>query len=135
MNYTRRQQFLSEDGGETWKLLAGNNASVFSNMSAGAVDASITRFREADGTGYLLFTNPQGEPAGANARQDLGLWFSFDEGQSWKGPIQLVEGASAYSDIYQLDDETAIVIVETNSSNMRILRVPVTLLKQKALAL
>ncbi|MGX9521802.1 exo-alpha-sialidase [Vibrio mediterranei] len=135
VNYGPRQQFLSEDGGKTWAMLSGNNADVFPGISSGTVDASITRFEEADGSRYLLFTNPQGSPSGASNRQDLGLWFSFDEGNSWKGPIQLVEGASAYSDIYQLDAETAIVIVETNSSNMRILRVPVTLLKQKALAL
>ncbi|MGF1718894.1 exo-alpha-sialidase [Vibrio kyushuensis] len=135
VNYGPRQQFLSTDSGESWQLMEGNNATVFSGMSTGTVDASITRFEEADGSRYLLFTNPQGSPSGTNGRQELGLWFSFDEGLSWKGPIQLVEGASAYSDIYQLDSTSAIVIVETNSSNMRILRVPITLLKQKAMAL
>ncbi|EKL06782.1 vibrio cholerae sialidase, lectin insertion family protein, partial [Vibrio cholerae HC-50A2] len=30
-----------------------------------------------------------------------------------------------------LDSENAIVIVETDNSNMRILRMPITLLKQK----
>ncbi|MBF4322857.1 sialidase, partial [Vibrio anguillarum] len=86
---------------------------------------------QSDGSHFLLFTNPQGNPAGSNGRQNLGLWFSFDEGVTWKGPIQLVNGASAYSDIYQLDSENAIAIVETDNSNMRILRLPITLLKQK----
>lgn len=133
VDYGVRQQFLSKDGGETWDLLEGNNASLFTDISGGTVDASITRFTEADGTGYLLFTNPEGSPAGATggaARQNLGLWFSFDEGTSWKGPIQLIDGASAYSDIYQLDADTAIVIVETNGSDMRILRLPIPLMKQ-----
>lgn len=135
VNYGPRQQFLSDDGGETWTMLQGNNASVFPEISSGTVDASIARFEESNGSGYLLFTNPKGSPTGSSNRQDLGLWFSFDEGQSWKGPIQLVEGASAYSDIYQLDSDNAIVIVETDSSNMRILRLPIPLLKQKAQAL
>lgn len=131
VNYSPRQQFLSKDGGITWSLLEANNANVFSNISTGTVDASITRFEQSDGSHFLLFTNPQGNPAGTNGRQNLGLWFSFDEGVTWKGPIQLVNGASAYSDIYQLDSENAIVIVETDNSNMRILRLPITLLKQK----
>ncbi|EGQ7969438.1 sialidase [Vibrio cholerae] len=131
VNYSPRQQFLSKDGGITWSLLEANNANIFSNISTGTVDASITRFEQSDGSYFLLFTNPQGNPAGTNGRQNLGLWFSFDEGVTWKGPIQLVNGASAYSDIYQLDSENAIVIVETDNSNMRILRLPITLLKQK----
>lgn len=131
VNYSTRHQFISSDGGENWTMLQNDDASSFPQISGGTVDASLTRFVTGSGEKFLLFTNPMGEQAGANNREDLGLWFSFDEGSSWQGPVQLVEGKSAYSDIYQLDDDTALVVYEGDSSHVRVLRVPVTLLKEK----
>ncbi|CEO40974.1 exo-alpha-sialidase [Photobacterium kishitanii] len=130
INYGPRHQFISSDGGETWTMPEGNDSSLFNNISTSTVDASITRFTPATGESYLLFTNPMGSPAGSSGRSDLGLWFSFDEGTSWQGPIQLVNGSSAYSDIYQLDDNNAMVIVEDNGPKIRVLTIPVTLIKQ-----
>lgn len=128
-NYTTRHQFLSKDGGVSWKMLENQDISVFPNISSAAVDASITRFEEENGESYLIFTNPIGN-ADHNGRENLGLWFSFDEGDTWSDPIQLVVGGSAYSDIYQLDDKNAIVIFEDNSTSIRTLTVPVSNLKQ-----
>ncbi|KXF81571.1 exo-alpha-sialidase [Enterovibrio coralii] len=130
VNFGPRQQFISNDGGMTWEMPENYGHAQFPNMSTGKVDASITRFVEDDDTSYLLFTNPIGTLPGNSGRNNLGLWFSFDEGVTWKGPIQLVNAGSAYSDIYQLDDENAMVIVEDNGPEIRTLTVPVTKLKQ-----
>lgn len=130
VHYGPRHQFISEDGGMTWSMPDNYGMAQFENISTNTVDASITRFSEKDGTEYLLFINPIGSIPGNSGRSNLGLWFSFDEGTSWKGPVQLVNGGSAYSDIYQLDDENAMVIVEDNSAKIRTLTVPVTKLKQ-----
>ncbi|PKF50492.1 sialidase [Enterovibrio nigricans] len=130
VNYGPRHQFISKDGGMTWNMPENYGVSQFSNISNDAVDASITRFVEDDDTSYLLFTNPIGSIPGNTGRHNLGLWFSFDEGATWQGPVQLVNGGSAYSDIYQLDSENAMVIVEDNGPEIRTLTVPVTKLKQ-----
>lgn len=130
INYGPRHQFISKDGGMTWQMPENYGVTQFPNISKDAVDASITRFVEDDDTSYLLFTNPIGSTPGNTGRLNLGLWFSFDEGVSWKGPVQLVNGGSAYSDIYQLDSENAMVIVEDNGPKIRTLTVPVTKLKQ-----
>ena len=130
INYGPRHQFISKDGGITWKMPENYGISQFPNISSAAVDASITRFVEDDDTNYLLFVNPIGSIPGNAGRENLGLWFSFDEGISWKGPVQLVKGGSAYSDIYQLDSKNAMVIVEDNGPKIRTLTVPITKLKQ-----
>ncbi|HIF9056817.1 TPA: exo-alpha-sialidase [Photobacterium damselae] len=130
INYGPRHQFISHDGGMTWHMPENYGYQQFSNLSKNTVDASITRFTESDGSNYLLFTNPIGDLANNSGRENLGLWMSFDEGASWQGPIQLVNGGSAYSDIYQLDNENAMVIVEDNSRKIRVLTVPVTKIKQ-----
>ncbi len=130
INYGPRHQFISHDGGMTWHMPENYGYQQFSNLSKNTVDASITRFTESDGSNYLLFTNPIGDLANNSGRENLGLWMSFDEGASWQGPIQLVNGGSAYSDIYQLDNENAMVIVEDNSRKIRVLTVPITKIKQ-----
>lgn len=129
ITYGPRHQFLSNDGGITWQMPENYGTPQFSNISKNTVDASVTRFVEDDDTSYLLFINPIGSIPENSGRSNLGLWFSFDEGESWKGPIQLVNGGSAYSDIYQLDDDNAIVIVEDNGPKIRTLTVPITKLK------
>jgi len=130
INYGQRYQFVSHNGGETWSMLSGNGANVFPNISTGTVDASITRVEQTDGSSYLAFTNPIGDLTTHAGRSNLGLWLSFDEGQTWKGPLQLVSGGSAYSDIIQINDSQMLVIFEDNSSKIRTMRLPIQLLRQ-----
>ena len=133
VNYGARHQFISKDAGITWSMPENYGADQFLNMSIDTVDAAITRFSEQDDgneMSYLLFTNPIGSLPGNAGRNHLGLWFSFDEGASWQGPVQLVNGGSAYSDIYQLDNKNAMVILEDNAGKIRTLTVPVSKLKQ-----
>lgn len=130
VNYGPRYQFVSDNGGETWSMLSGNGANVFTNLSTGTVDASITRIEQTDGSSYLAFTNPIGDLTTHAGRTNLGLWLSFDEGQTWKGPLQLVSGGSAYSDIIQINDTQMLVIFEDNSSQIRTMRLPIHLLRQ-----
>ena len=111
VNYGPRYQFVSNNGGETWSMLNGNGANVFANISTGTVDAAITRIEQNDGSSYLAFTNPIGDLTTHAGRTNLGLWLSFDEGQTWKGPLQLVSGGSAYSDIIQINDSQMMVIL------------------------
>lgn len=130
VNYGPRYQFVSQNGGETWSMLTGNGANAFPNISTGTVDASITRIEQTNGTSYLAFTNPIGDLTTHAGRTNLGLWLSFDEGQTWKGPLQLVSGGSAYSDIIQINDSQALVIFEDNTSQIRTMRLPIHLLRQ-----
>ena len=130
INYGPRYQFVSNNGGETWSMLNGNGANVFANISTGTVDAAITRIEQNDGSSYLAFTNPIGDLTTHAGRTNLGLWLSFDEGQTWKGPLQLVSGGSAYSDIIQINDSQMLVIFEDNSSQIRTMRLPIHLLRQ-----
>lgn len=129
-NFGPRYQFVSNNGGETWSMLSGNGANVFPNISTGTVDAAITRIEQTDGSSYLAFTNPIGDLTTHAGRTNLGLWLSFDEGQTWKGPLQLVNGGSAYSDIIQINDSQMLVIFEDNSSQIRTMRLPIHLLRQ-----
>lgn len=128
VNYGPRYQFVSNNGGETWSMF--NGANVFPDMSTGTVDAAITRIEDPDGSSYLAFTNPIGDLITHAGRTNLGLWLSFDEGLSWKGPLQLVNGGSAYSDIIQINETQMLVIFEDNTSRIRTMRLPIHLLRQ-----
>lgn len=128
VNYGPRYQFVSNNGGETWTIF--NGANVFPDISTGTVDASITRIEHPDGSSYLAFTNPIGDLITHAGRTNLGLWLSFDEGLTWKGPLQLVNGGSAYSDIIQINESQMLVIFEDNSSRIRTMRLPIHLLRQ-----
>lgn len=127
--YTQRRQFLSSNGGESWTMLNDGGAAVFSDVSSGTVDASIVRFNASSSDSYLLFTNPMGDTNHAG-RYNLGLWMSFDEGDTWQGPLQLVDGGSAYSDIIQISPDTALIIFEDNSQYIRTMRLNIPALKQ-----
>jgi sialidase-1 len=119
VNYGPRYQFVSHNG-----------ANVFPSLSTGTVDASITRIEQTDGSSYLAFTNPIGDLSTHAGRTNLGLWLSLDEGQTWKGPLQLVNGGSAYSDIIQINDSQVLIIFEDNTSQIRTMRLPIHLLRQ-----
>ena len=100
-NYDRasrsRQVCVSEDGGLTWKDQRFDPA-----LTEPICQGAIRRCRWPDGTnsGVILFSNPDHQ----NARKNLTVRASFDEGQTWPAARVLHSGPSAYSDLTVLAD-------------------------------
>ena len=82
------------------------------------VDAALARYsakRDGHDRDRILFSAPQGEE-GLN-RNNLTLWTSYDEGQSFVDPTRLHRGFAAYSVIQRLSDGTIGVLVETTGNS------------------
>jgi hypothetical protein len=109
-----RKQSLSSDGGATW-------GTVFDgDISMTAVDAGLLRYsatRDSNDRDRILFSGPLGSPAGAgNNRTNIGVWTSYDEGQTFINPVQLDSGHGAYSALEKLNDGSIGLIWEATGS-------------------
>jgi len=93
-NYDRstksRQVALSDDGGLTWQSQGFDSALI-----EPICQASIRRYRWPgnDLPGVILFSNP----AHTDARQELTIRASYDDGATWTHARLLHKGGSAYS--------------------------------------
>ncbi|MCK4747128.1 MAG: exo-alpha-sialidase, partial [Bacteroidales bacterium] len=79
--------YISEDGGISWKV--HNSPKIFITT----VDAAMIRYsstKEGDPANRILFTAPMGAPVGTGSgRYNLGIWVSYDEGESFNNPTQI----------------------------------------------
>ena len=93
-NYDRSKRqrafCFSKDGGETWSKVQHH-----SDLEEPICQASLVRLpgRETGGTCRLLFSNP----ASAEARVNMTVKLSTDEGASWSVHRTLHTGPAAYS--------------------------------------
>jgi len=97
-NYDRSQRTRavceSRDGGMTWTGFRHDPALIEPICQASLIRAPVAGGRDA-----LLFSNP----ASRDARVNMTVRASFDEGQTWPIAIPVWEGPSAYSCLAPLD--------------------------------
>ena len=106
--------YISEDGGISWNV--HNSPQIFITT----VDAAMVRYsstKEGDPVNRILFTAPMGAPPGTGSgRSNLGIWVSYDEGESFDSPTQIAAGFSAYSAMDKLKDGSIGVLYEKEGS-------------------
>jgi hypothetical protein len=110
----RRYVALSKDQGETW--FKENNEESLPDPGC---QASILRFpnRAAGGRDLLFFTNPP-HPGPFEARRNLTVRLSDDDGQSWKVSREVDPGPGAYSSMAVLGDGATIgLLYETGATH------------------
>lgn len=99
-----RHVAFSKDRGETW--FKENDEESLPDPGC---QGSILRMRNARarGRGLLLFSNPP-HPAPFEARTNLTVRLSDDDGQSWKASREVDSGPGAYSSLAVLGDGSTI---------------------------
>ena len=101
---------VSKDQGETW-FKEGNEELLPDPGCQG----SILRFPARKGSGRLLFSNPP-HPAPFEARTNLTVRLSNDDGRSWSVSRQVHAGPGAYSSLAVLADGSTIgLLYETGA--------------------
>jgi hypothetical protein len=103
-----RRRHVSTDGGVTW---GPDNPS---NISLTQVDGSLLRYsakRAAHDRDRILFSGPRGD--GGLNRNNVTVWTSYDEGETFVKPVQFGSGFAAYSVLQRLADGTIGLLVET----------------------
>lgn len=118
----RRHVAYSRDGGETWSPPEPDDALI-----EPVCQASVLRLSGAPDR--LLFSNPA-----STSRERLTVRMSADGGTSWPWARVLHEGPAAYSDLAQLDTETAACLYEAGDESpyetIRFARFPLASLQQ-----
>ena len=113
---SQRDRYLSTDGGANWSFTG------LGDFAITTVDTGIVRFsarRDGDDRNRILYSGPAGSPVGAgNNRSNLAIWTSYDEGQTFINPVQVVNGFSAYSVLNVLNDKSIGVIYEASGSTL-----------------
>ncbi len=106
-NYDRTQRTRavsrSTDGGLTWSPVGHDSALI-----EPICQASIRRYAPAGDKQYIAFSNP----SESNARREMTLRLSNDEGQTWPVGKVLWPGPAAYSSLAVLDDGTLLCLYE-----------------------
>ncbi len=115
-----RERYQSSDGGSTWTYVGPGDVPVT------RVDATLVRYsaiRDGDDRNRLLFAAALGNPPGSgNGRSNMGVWTSYDEGQTFINPVQLATGHAAYCNLGRLADGTIALLYEaTGSTRIRYL--------------
>ncbi|WP_425398748.1 sialidase family protein [Aeoliella sp.] len=112
-----RNRSISHDGGDTWVDAHEGDIPI------SAVDSALVRYsaqRSGDDRDRILFSGPLGSPAGAgNGRSNIGVWTSYDEGETFINPVQIQSGSAAYSVIDRLQDGTIGLIYEVGHNTIR----------------
>jgi len=97
---------ISEDGGETWQP----TTSTWYDITAPACNGDMIRFtseNQGHDRNRLLHSVPYG-----NARTDVSVYVSYDEGETWPVRKCIVPYSSAYSSLCILPDGTIGLYVE-----------------------
>ncbi len=92
----------STDKGKTW-----GESKLSTTLADCACNGDIMRI-EYKGKYYLVHSLPKS----STTRENVSLFVSADEGESWRLAKQLVEGYSAYSSMVELPDGSIAVLVE-----------------------
>jgi sialidase-1 len=104
---------LSRDGGQTW-----SEASNAESLPDPGCQASILRYPNPPrGASALLFSNPP-HAGPFEARTNLTVRISYDEGQSWADSREVNPGPGAYSSLAVLADGATIgLLYETGAAH------------------
>jgi sialidase-1 len=102
-----RINYFSTNGGSTWGAPAAGQVGV----SVHSASERYTLQSAGDDMNRIVWTGPRGPD-----RVDLVVRTSYDEGQSFTGERQLLDGYSGYSDLTVLDNDYVGVFVETNQA-------------------
>ncbi len=92
----------STNKGKTW-----STATASTTLADAACNGDIMRI-EYNGKNYLVHSLPKS----STTRENVSLFVSADEGESWRFAKQLVNGYSAYSSMVELPDDSIAVLVE-----------------------
>ncbi len=92
----------STDGGKTWSTATVNN-----NLMDPACNGDIVSVTH-NGTYYLLHSLP----ASSSVRENVTVYLSSDNGQTWDVKREIYSGYSAYSSMQVLEDGTVGILVE-----------------------
>lgn len=99
----------SSDGGETYDAPFAASAEIDTPV----IQNFIVRFSAVDQGGLDNILVYSGPCSTDDSRQDMTLYLSYDEGDSWNKSIQLNDGMAAYSDLVKLDDTHIGLFYET----------------------
>ena len=91
----KRRFAHSTDGGVTW-----TKAAAVKDLSEPDCNGDIIVYPSADGQNRMLHSLP----ADASVRQNVSVYMSYDEGETWPVCKRLVDGYSAYSSLAVLPD-------------------------------
>ena len=92
---------ISSDGGKSW-----GSQGTWPEMSTNACNGDMLRIRSRRGP-MLVHSIPN-----SMKREQVSLFFSYDDGRSWQDPVAVWEGPSAYSSLTQLNDGTLGIYYE-----------------------
>ncbi len=109
-DYRRRHR--SADGGITWSPDRPDSIPIT------PVDASMIRYsssRAGHDRDIILFSAPRGKD-GLN-RNNITVWTSYNEGQSFSDPVTFDQGFAAYSVLQRLADGTIGLAVEASNES------------------
>lgn len=104
-----RGKNVSADGGETW-----GSQSRWSELSTNACNGDLLRVSATDCGGecnILMHSLPN-----SMERENVSVWVSYDEGESWQFGRRLVEGPSVYSSLTMQRNGTIGAYVEKSGS-------------------
>ena len=102
----KRWYNISEDGGETWRLMT----STWNDIIAPACNGDLIRYTsvsQGHNKNRLLHSVPYG-----SSRRDVTVYVSYDEGETWPVSKVIVPYSSAYSSLCVLPDGTIGLYVE-----------------------
>lgn len=111
-NYQRdsikgRQLAFSFDGGSTWK-----NQYIEKNLPEPICQgASLTIYR--NNKNVQLFSNP----SNTDARKNMAISISRNNGKTWKSKIKIFENHAAYSDLTELKNGKIMILFEAGNKN------------------
>lgn len=92
----------SSDGGQTW-----GTQSTWPEMTANACNGDMLRVNDTT----ILHSLPN-----SMNRENVSIFTSNDEGQTWHSPVSLFEGPSVYSSLTLMPDGTIAAYIEQNPS-------------------
>ena len=119
-----------DQSGATRKRIVSISSDGGANFSAGFANATlIDPVCEGsllnlgwNGKQYLFHANP----ASTSSRNNLTVRASKDDGQSWPFSLLITAGASAYSDLTQVDASNLGILYENGSNGIRFMKIPLS---------
>jgi len=105
-----RAMAISDDGGESW-----GNVYLDESLNTPVCQASILRYswpetKDSQSANRILFSSPRGK-----ARQQMTLWISRDDGQTWPEQKLVYSGGSGYSNLVVLADGQVGLLYEKDN--------------------